>query len=152
MIKVEFTDYPFRIKKENDKDFIFDEIRKLWVKLTPEEWVRQNFIQYLISKLHYPAAYIAVEKEIQLGELKKRFDILIYDRVHQPLMMIECKAPEIPLDEKVLQQLLRYTITIPVSFFIITNGHYTNAWEKISVETTGNKELKALSEMPVWKP
>jgi hypothetical protein len=152
MIKVEFSDYPFRIKKEQDKDFIFDEIRKLWVKLTPEEWVRQNFIQYLISKLHYPAAYIAVEKEIQLGELKKRFDILIYDNRHQPLMMIECKAPEVPLDEKVLQQLLRYNISVPVSFFVITNGHYTNAWEKISEETKENKELKALLEMPVWKP
>ncbi len=118
----------------------------LWVKLTPEEWVRQNFIQYLIKKLHYPAAYIAVEKEIQLGELKKRFDILIYNNLHQPLMMIECKAPEVALDEKVLQQLLRYNISVPVSFFVITNGHYTNAWGK--AEGSGN--LVSLAEMPAW--
>jgi hypothetical protein len=151
MIKVEFSDYPFRIKKENNKDFIFDEIRKSWVKLTPEEWVRQNFIQYLVNKLQYPVAFIAVEKEIQLSELKKRFDILIYDRMHQPLMMIECKAPEVLLNEKVLQQLLSYTISVPVSFFVITNGHYTNAWKKVSAAQGVNNELKPLSEIPVWK-
>ena len=87
---------------------------------------------------------IAVEKEIQLGELKKRFDILVYDRDHKPWMLIECKAGEIKLDEKVLYQVLRYNISMPANFLVITNGQFTYAWEKIY------DELKEVQQMPVW--
>jgi hypothetical protein len=111
MIAVKFPEPAFRFKKENGIEFIFDTLRKQWLVLTDEEWIRQNFIQYLVQILHYPAAYIAVEKEIMLGELKKRFDILIYDHQHKPWMMIECKGPTIELDESVLQQVLRYNIS-----------------------------------------
>jgi hypothetical protein len=87
---------------------------------------------------------IAVEKEIQLGDLKKRFDILVYDRDHKPWMLIECKAGEINLDEKVLYQVLRYNISMPANFLVITNGQFTYAWEKI------NGELKEIRQMPEW--
>jgi hypothetical protein len=80
--------------------------------------------------MHYPATLIAVEKELQLGELKKRFDILVYDQDHSPWMMIECKAMNISLDENVLQQVLRYHISIPVPFLVITNGSYCMACGK----------------------
>ncbi len=132
----------FRIKKEGEKEFIFDALRKKWLLLTPEEWVRQNFIQYLLQEKNYPASLLAIEKEIQLGELKKRFDILVYDANHQPWMMIECKAMEIKLDDAVLQQVLRYNMSIPVSYLLITNGHYCMGWVK------ENGTLKTIVELP----
>ena len=135
----------FRFKEENGKELIFDFIRKQWLLLSEEEWVRQNFIQFLVQEMKYPMELMAVEKEIQLGELKKRFDILVYDRNHQPWMLIECKAGKISADEKVLMQVLRYNISIPANFLVITNGHYTYAWEKIGAG------LKEILQMPLWK-
>jgi hypothetical protein len=142
MIFIKYPTPDFRIKQEEEKEFIFDALRKKWLVLTPEEWVRQNFVQYLIKVMNYPATLIALEKEIQLGELKKRFDILVYDKVHKPWMMVECKGAEITLDTKVLEQLLRYNISIPVEFMVITNGSFTYAWQH-----TG-KELKLIPELP----
>ena len=145
MIKVNYPEPVFRFKEENGKEMIFDFIRKQWFLLNEEEWVRQNFIQFLVQELKYPLELIAVEKEIQLGELKKRFDILVYDRDHRPWILVECKAGEIVLDEKVLLQVLRYNISMPANFLVITNGQFTYAWEKI------NGELKEIPQMPVWK-
>lgn len=145
MLTINYPDPDFRIKKEGGKEFIFDSLRKKWLVLTPEEWVRQNFIQYLIKIKNYPASLIAIEKEIQLGELKKRFDILVYDNNHQPWMMIECKAAEVKLDEAVLQQALRYNISVPVKFIVITNGNSNYGWERT------NSELQLFSEIPEWK-
>jgi hypothetical protein len=130
MVKLEFPAPNFKIKEEEGKEFIFDELRRQWVRLTPEEWVRQNVIQYLVQIKKYPAALIGVEKEIKLGELKKRFDVLVFDKEHQPWMMIECKAMDVELNEDVLQQLLRYNISVPVTYLVITNGSYTYAYEK----------------------
>jgi len=118
----------FKIKKEQGRDFIFDPLRKKWIVLTPEEWVRQNFVQYLLQVKNYPSSLIAIEKEIKLGELKKRFDILVYDIQHQPWMMIECKATAIKLDAKVLEQVLRYNISVPVRYLIVTNGEGSFGW------------------------
>jgi hypothetical protein len=145
MMRMNFPEPVFRMKKEKGKEFIFDIIRKQWLLLTEEEWVRQNFIQGLIQEHHYPVTMIAVEKEILLGELKKRFDILIYDKDHKPWMLIECKGGNINLGEAVIEQVLRYNISIPVSFLIITNGHYTYGWEKIGME------LKEIEQLPMWK-
>ena len=145
MIKVNYPEPVFRFKEENGKEMIFDFIRKQWLLLNEEEWVRQNFIQFLVQELKYPSELIAVEKEIQLGDLKKRFDILVYDRDHRPWILVECKAGEIVLDEKVLLQVLRYNISMPANFLVITNGQFTYAWEKI------NGELKEIPQMPVWK-
>lgn len=119
-----------RTRKEGDRWTVFDLLRKQWVHLSPEEWVRQHFLQYLLEVMKYPAALIAVEKEIRLGELKKRFDILVYDAQHQPWMMVECKAETVPLDETVLQQVLRYNISAPVTYLIITNGPAFLGWKK----------------------
>ncbi len=132
------------MKKENGVEFIFDAIRKQWLVLNEEEWVRQNFVQYLIQVLHYPAAFIALEKEITLGELKKRFDILVYDKNHKPWMLIECKGKDIKLEEPALLQVLRYNISVPASFLIITNGNSTYGWEK------ANNQLLLIDKIPTW--
>ena len=139
MMNINYPAPDFRIKKEGEKEFIFDSLRRKWLALTPEEWVRQNFVQYLLQVKKYPATLIALEKEIRLGELRKRFDILIYDTLHQPWMMIECKAAIIKLDEKVLEQILRYTISVPVSYLIVTNGSESRGW----VRDAGKLEIIA---------
>ncbi len=145
MIPVVYPEAQFKTKQEGQKTLVFEAIRKTWLVLTQEEWVRQNFVHYMIKELAYPSTLIALEKEIYLGELKKRFDILVYDSRHQPWMLIECKAPDIALSENAVHQVLRYHITLPVPFIIITNGHTTYGWEKKSTEIT---EMMA---MPVWK-
>lgn len=141
MIKVEFPTPSFRMKEDDGKEVIFDELRKLWVRLTPEEWVRQNLIQYMLQAKQYPAAFIGIEKEITLGELKKRFDLLVYNRNHQPWMMIECKAMDVELTEKVLEQLIRYNMSVPVSYLVISNGNYTYAWLKEKTQLISITEL-----------
>jgi len=142
MIEVVFPAPVFKVEKREGKDFIFDTIRRQWILLTGEEWVRQNFIRFMVQEMSYPETLIAVEKEIQLGELKKRFDILVYNKDHQPWMLVECKASDISLDDKVFQQVLRYHISVPCSFLVITNGQYTFGWEKVG------GELKELLQMP----
>jgi hypothetical protein len=143
MIPITYPQPKFRTKNENGVDFIFDEIRKQWIVMSEEEWVRQNFVQYLIQACKYPAAFIAVEKEIMLGELKKRFDILVYDRQHKPWMLVECKSPDNILNAETLQQVLRYNISVPVSYLIITNGHYSFGWEK------SGTALNELQQLPL---
>ena len=143
MITVQYPEPQFRMKKENGKQYIFDAIRKVWLLLTEEEWVRQNFVNYLITQLNYPSAVIAIEKEILLNDLKKRFDILVYDKEHKPWMLIECKEPKVNLSEDVLQQVLRYNISVPVEYIVITNGSATVGWRK-------HGELKLLENMPGW--
>jgi hypothetical protein len=145
MVTIQYPDPDFRIKKEGGREYIFDALRKKWLLLTPEEWVRQNFVQYLARIRKYPAALIALEKEIRVGELQKRFDVLVYSREHRPWMMIECKSGEVMLDEKVLEQVLRYNSAVPVSYIVITNGNSTAAWEK------DHLGLHPISELPRWE-
>jgi len=145
MLLIKYPAPNFRVKKENDRDYIFDSFRKKWLLLTPEEWVRQNFVQYLIEVMKYPSSLIALEKEIWLGELKKRFDILVYDSNHQPWMIIECKGTDIKLSTETLQQALRYNISVPSEFLIITNGHYSFGWQR------KDGQLHELTELPEWK-
>jgi hypothetical protein len=142
MLVIQYPEPAFRRKNEDGKDFIFDPLRKKWLLLTPEEWVRQNFIQYLVQIMLYPADLVAQEKIIKLGELRKRFDILVYDKQHRPWMMIECKAPSVKMDEVVLRQLLRYHISVPVGHLIITNGDTTYGWKKI------DNGLELIKELP----
>jgi len=145
MINIQFPEPSFRLKNDAGKEYIFDHLRKKWLLLTPEEWVRQNFVQYLIQVMQYPSSLIALEKEIWLGELKKRFDVLIYDKDHRPWMIVECKAETITLNDETRQQALRYNITVPASFIVITNGNSTYGWHK------NEGQLQAIAELPLWK-
>lgn len=130
MIKIDYPDHRFRMKVEGGREMVFDELRKLWLVMTPEEWVRQHFVQYLLQVMKYPSALIALEKKLMLGEMIKRFDILVYDRNHAPWMMVECKSMNVALNDRVLSQLLRYNIAIPVPYLVITNGTNCIAFRK----------------------
>ena len=142
MIKIDYPPYQPKIKKKQQREFIFDEVRKRWVVLTPEEWVRQNFLQYLIQVKNYPPSLMAIEKEIQLGEIKKRFDIVVYGSNTKPFMLIECKEMNVPLNKQVLDQVLRYNITMQVPWLVITNGSYCMAFNCI------NNQLAEADELP----
>lgn len=144
MIKIDYPAYKYRIRRDADREVIFDELRKIWVRLTPEEWVRQNFIRFLLSQ-KYAASLVAVEKQIRLGEMIKRFDILIYDSKHQPWMMVECKAMSVALTSGVLQQALRYNIAVPVKYIVITNGSYCMVFAKAG-DTLAESEV-----FPGWE-
>ncbi len=145
MIQVNYPELQFRTRIENGQQQIFDALRKQWLRLSPEEWVRQNFIQYLTQELHYPDAMIAVEKSLELNGMKRRFDLLVYDKVHLPWMLIECKATTVALSPLVLEQVLRYNISIPVPYLVITNGTDTKGWRKEA------GSLFELDAMPVWE-
>ena len=126
MINIQFPSHLLKIKSENGKEIIFDECRKQWVLLTPEEWVRQNFLQYLIQERLYPASLIAVEREIVVGDLKKRFDIVVFKNA-KPWMIVECKEMQVKLNEAVIKQILNYNITLQAEYLVITNGTSTFA-------------------------
>jgi len=143
MQPIVYPGFSFRIKEENSLEFIFDEIRKKWVRLTPEEWVRQNFIQYLLQTKKYPASVIAIEKEIKLGDLKKRCDIVVY-KESKPWMIIECKEQGVALSDAAVQQILRYNITLDVCILVITNGENTHA---VTVSENG---MTGLNVLPQW--
>lgn len=132
MIPVQYPEPEFKIETRNGQPHIFDALRRKWLVLQDEEWIRQNFIQYLLQTMQYPAALIALEKEIRLGALKKRFDILVYDPDHRPWMLIECKAGQVLLNDAVLNQVLRYNIALPAPYLVITNGNHTYGWKKES--------------------
>jgi len=104
------------------RPFIFDIVRKKWLVLSPEEWVRQHVINYLVNEKKYPASIIAVEKEIALNDIKKRFDIVIYNKQKEPALVIECKAPYIELDTGVIAQVQRYNLVLCAKYLMITNG------------------------------
>jgi hypothetical protein len=143
MIVLQYPSYPFKIKALHGKDQIFDPFRKTWVLLTPEEWVRQNLLQYLVQNLQYPASLIAVEKEIKLGELSKRFDIVVYKN-EMPWMIIECKEAKVALNEKTMEQILQYQQVLRAQYLFMSNGH----------ETMGAKiesgKLQALQNFPEY--
>ena len=145
MIKINYPKYQFRIKKENNIEMIFDAFRKRWMVLTPEEWVRQNLLQYLTETKKYPAKLFAIEKEISLGELKKRCDIVVYNRKALPWMIIECKEMNAQINSKTLEQVLRYHITLPAKFIVITNGSYCFGFEKI------DGQFFEINELPVFE-
>lgn len=114
--------YQFRLKKEAGLVFIFDEIRKKYVVLTPEEWVRQNFIRFLIEDKKYPASLISVEVGLKYNQLRKRADVLIYNRQGQPYLMIECKAPGIKVSQETFHQIAAYNMSFKVNYLVVTNG------------------------------
>lgn len=142
MIKIEYPEHEFKITGAGKTKRIFDMFRKIWCILTPEEWVRQNTLMYLTEVNHYPASLFAIEKEIWLGELKKRCDIVVYDKYAIPWMIIECKEMKVLLNNKVLDQVLRYHLSLPVPYIMITNGEYCYCFKK----TDG--QFIEINEMP----
>ncbi|WP_374165161.1 type I restriction enzyme HsdR N-terminal domain-containing protein [Arcticibacter sp. MXS-1] len=118
--------YPFRIKQEAETNYIFDDIRKKFLVLTPEEWVRQHFVRYIIGEKGYPKSLIRLEGGLKLNSLQKRTDIVAFNSRGEKILLIECKAPSVPINQKVFDQIARYNIVHRIPLLAVTNGlqHY----------------------------
>lgn len=121
-LSLKYPPYDVRLRKDGPRTLIFDTIRKKWLVLTPEEWVRQHVINFMITELKFSGSSLAIEKELLLNDLKKRYDIVVYNPQLQPHLIVECKAPYVALDQYVIDQALRYNLTVKARFVMITNG------------------------------
>ena len=147
MEKLSLPSFDFNIKESDGKTVIFDIIRKKYLVLTPEEWVRQHFVHYLINQLGYTKALISVEHGLKYNKLQKRTDIIVHDREAKPLVLVECKAPEHGLNQKVLEQAMMYNKTLKAEYIIVTNGLEHSC---LKVDSIGRK-IEFLSTLPFYK-
>lgn len=121
-MELNLPSFEVKLTESGDKTFIFDEIRRKNVVLTPEEWVRQHFVQFLLNHHGYSKNYIKIEKQIKVNDRIKRFDALVYDKYAKPVILIECKAPEVKITQATFAQIATYNMTLRVPYLIVTNG------------------------------
>jgi hypothetical protein len=147
MQTLQFPKFEYKLKIENEQSFIFDEVRKKWLILTPEEWVRQHLVHYLIQFKHFPRGLIQIEKQIDLNGTKKRFDVLVYNTLLQTLLLVECKAPHVVLSQIVLDQVLRYNLQVKAQYILITNGLKHGVYQFLPA----TQSYEVLQELPDYK-
>ncbi|MDA7777842.1 type I restriction enzyme HsdR N-terminal domain-containing protein [Flavobacteriaceae bacterium] len=147
MQQLNFPACEVQLKNRENKPYIFDQIRKKWVLCTPEEWVRIHCLNYLTQTLGYPASWIKVENEIKLYNTRKRFDIMVMNPIEGNFILVECKAPNIPLDQHVFDQIARYNLQVKSRFMMLTNGlnHYFCAMDY------ENQHYQFIKELPKYK-
>ncbi len=146
MQKLNFPQYKFDVKREDDQLFILDQIRKKWVSLTPEEWVRQHAVAFLVMERKYPAGLIGIEKTIKVNKMSKRFDAVCFNQNAQPVLLVECKAPEVQITQETLDQALRYNSQLQVKYLLLTNG----IKHVIGFVDYENKKLEYLKDIPTF--
>ena len=148
MISLNFPKYDLRIKNRENKPLVFDPVRKKYVHLTPEEWVRQHCLQYLIRDKEYPAGRTLVERQLLVEGLEKRLDIAVCRPDGSILLLVECKAPSVSIDQEVFDQIARYNWQARASFLMVTNGidHYYCQMDYPRKRYAFLRELPAFSE------
>ncbi|MBP8823946.1 MAG: type I restriction enzyme HsdR N-terminal domain-containing protein [Flavobacteriales bacterium] len=126
MQALNLPDHGVKTKQGPDGDRIFDPVRRTWVALTPEEWVRQHVLNFLVHDRGCPLSLVAVERKLVLNRMPRRLDILVHDRRGRPLLLVECKAPGVKVDQRTFEQAARYNTVFKVPFLLVTNGlvHY----------------------------
>ena len=126
MFRLNLPPYPIKIQEKGEKRQIFDFLRRKWVALTPEEWVRQHFVHYLVEQKGYPQSLLANEVELRIGETRLRCDTLLYNKELRPRMIVEYKAPNIQIQQKTFDQIVAYNLLLKVDYLIVSNGlqHY----------------------------
>ncbi|MCX6282784.1 MAG: type I restriction enzyme HsdR N-terminal domain-containing protein [Bacteroidetes bacterium] len=150
MPKLNLPEYPYRIRtNRNGKHEIHDPFRKKYVRLTPEEWVRQNFLNFLVNHHSFPASLIHVEASLMYNRLSKRSDIVVYSRQGKPLLAVECKAPTVEIDQQVFDQLAMYNFTLKVPYLALTNGirHFICRMEPVNGSYTFLENFPAYHEL-----
>ncbi len=147
MQQLNFPSYSFRFKNSENKVSIFDEIRKKFILLTPEEWVRQHVVRFLLEEKKYPKSLINVEKVLMVNGLRKRYDVVVFNPDGSIFVLVECKAPEIKTAQATFDQIARYNITLKAQFLMVTNGlnHY------FCLMDFENKCYEFLKELPNYK-
>lgn len=143
MTKLNLPEYQFRIMELGGRLQIFDDLRKKFVALTPEEWVRQNFLQYLIRGKKYPRSLISVEGGLKLFRRSKRTDIVVFNNQGKPLLIVECKSPEININQNVFDQVARYNMALQVKYLVLTNGlkHFICSIDYVSQSSLFLREI-----------
>ena len=138
--------YAFKITDQNGQLTLFDEIRKKNIIITPEEWVRQHFVQYLIKHKSYPRALIKLEGGMKLNGLQKRTDIVVFNAEGKRILIVECKAPSITIDQKTFDQIARYNMVHQVTLLAVSNGlqHYYCRIDHV------NKKYLFLEDLPAY--
>ena len=141
--------YSFRIQEKAGKKLIFDGFRRRWVALTPEEWVRQNFARYLTEEKHFPASLVAIERSLRMNQRDFRTDIVLFSKSGNPLIVVECKAPEVKISQQVFDQIARYNLDLRVSYLIVTNGlsHYCCRFDQSELSYTFLPEIPDYKEI-----
>ena len=126
MQKLNFPDYQFRFKNKENKLAIFDEIRKKFILVTPEEWVRQNCVHFLRNQLNYPKSHINVEKLVKINGIRKRYDIVVFNSKGEIEILVECKATSIAINQATFDQIAQYNLKLKANYLMVTNGlnHY----------------------------
>jgi hypothetical protein len=132
MQQLNFKKYAFRFKNNENKSLIFDPIRKKFMVLTPEEWVRQHVLNFLLNEKNYPISHINVEKQLELNGTKKRYDIVVFNNNGSIHLIVECKRPEVAITQTTFDQIARYNMALNASYLMVTNGvhHYYCRIEK----------------------
>jgi hypothetical protein len=147
MKQLQFPTYSFRFKNSENKVAIFDEIRKKFIIVTPEEWVRQHVVQFLLQDKKYPKSHINVEKLLKINGLNKRYDIVVYKPDGNITILIECKAPDVKISQSTFDQIARYNMTLKAEYLMVTNGlnHY---FCKMDYE---NEKYDFLTDLPEYQ-
>ena len=147
MQQLDFSSYTFRFKNSENKVSIFDEIRKKFIILTPEEWVRQHVVRFLLEEKKYPKSLINVEKVLKVNGLRKRYDVVVFNSDGSIAVLIECKAPQITIAQDTFDQIARYNMTMKAEYLMVTNGmnHY---FCQMDFE---NEKYQFLSELPEYR-
>lgn len=141
--------YSFRTREKAGKKQIFDIFRRRWVALNPEEWVRQNFARYLTEEKHFPAALVAIERSLRINQHDFRTDVVLFSKSGNPLVVVECKGPEIRISQQVFDQIARYNLDLRVSYLIVTNGmmHYCCKFDQQQLSYTFLPEIPDFKEL-----
>ena len=150
-MELNLPQFTFRIKEISGKKLIFDRFRRRWVALTPEEWVRQNFANYLTEIKHFPASLVAVERSLRINQRDFRSDIVLFSKSGNPLAVVECKSPEVKISQEVFHQSARYNLDLRVDYLIVTNGlsHYCCRFDPQQLTYTFLSELPDYKELEV---
>jgi len=138
-----FPTYSFRFKNSENKVSIFDSIRKKFILLTPEEWVRQHVVEFLLNEKKYSKSLINVEKVVKVNGMNKRYDVIVFNSDGSIFLLIECKAPEVKIDQKTFDQIARYNLILNAQYLMVTNGlnHYFCEMDFENEKYTFLKEL-----------
>jgi len=140
VIQLNLPSFKYKLKNSENKVFIFDVIRKKYIQLTPEEWVRQHWVHHLINQKNYPKSLVSVEKQLLINNLKKRTDIVVYNNLGKPHLIVECKAPSVKITQSVFDQIARYNLSLQAKYLVLSNGinHFFTAF---------NSQTKSVSKI-----
>ena len=147
MQKLNFPEYSFRTKNSENKHYVFDEIRKKFIVLTPEEWVRIHVVRFLLEVKKYPKSWINVEKKIEINGLTKRYDVVVFQPDGSIFILVECKQPKVEICQATFDQIARYNMTLKANYLMVTNGlnHY---FCKMDFD---KEQYVFLNELPIYQ-